>query len=459
MPNQIGFVDNTPTDALPFSLAHYNMLAAVRLFCGGFGVVGAIGGTRTGTGTLTGIEAAPGAVTETWTLTCTAAAAEGGTFSVSGSVSGAMPAATVGVPYGASVTGEISGTTLTVTSVRLGKLAVGQTISGHGVTAGTTISALGTGTGGTGTYTVSASQTVASCSITASVAARIMFTINDGATDFSVNDTFTIPVTQGAASAAGIAYRILRYETSTANHSLIMRAHGLDGLQEIFLGLRAYQDSGADYYNITAGAFTGYVGGNTFAAQPGAALAGVPAHNNRIDYWMTMNGQRIACAMKVGTPVYEHFYLGKFFPYSRPSQYPYPMVCGGMLVGEAATRFSETTHDFYLRGDNARGRLRTPAGWINMYCYPWGNAFLTSLATPSATQMQARDTGNKYPLLPVELHDNSANLYGRLDGVFHVSGFNNAVENTLTLGGVTYVVMQSVARTGHADYYALRMDA
>lgn len=256
-------------------------------------------------------------------------------------------------------------------------------------------------------------------------------------------------------------YTTLRYTTvgnETSGHELIMKAPGLTGTEEIFFGLRTYHSVSADYYNLLAGVFTGYVPGNTFDTQPGAALVGVPAHNNRIDYWLSLNGQRIACAMKVGTPVYESFYLGKFFPYSRPSQYPYPVVAGGMLSGAAATRFSEATHDFYLRGNHNRGKLRTPGGWINMYCYPWGNAFLTSTSTPGSTNLQARDTGDNYPLLPVELHDNTANLYGQLDGIFHVSGFNNAVENTITIGGVKHVVIQSVARTGHADYYALRLD-
>jgi hypothetical protein len=68
---------------------------------------------------------------------------------------------------GASVTGSIAATTLTVTAVGSGTLAPGQPISGSGVTAGTLITAYGTGTGGVGTYTVSASQTVASTAITA----------------------------------------------------------------------------------------------------------------------------------------------------------------------------------------------------------------------------------------------------------------------------------------------------
>lgn len=68
----------------------------------------------------------------------------------------------------ASVTGSIAGTTLTVTAVGSGVLNVGQVLSGSGVTAGTTITAfLGNSVGGVGTYTVSASQTLSSTTITA----------------------------------------------------------------------------------------------------------------------------------------------------------------------------------------------------------------------------------------------------------------------------------------------------
>jgi hypothetical protein len=66
---------------------------------------------------------------------------------------------------GARVTGSITGTTLTVSAVASGTLFVGQTIQGTGVTALTIITALGTGTGGAGTYTVSTSQTVSSTTL------------------------------------------------------------------------------------------------------------------------------------------------------------------------------------------------------------------------------------------------------------------------------------------------------
>ena len=67
----------------------------------------------------------------------------------------------------AGFTAAISGTTMTVSAVASGTLQIGQSVSGTGVTAGTTITAFGTGVGGTGTYTVSAIQTVASEAMTA----------------------------------------------------------------------------------------------------------------------------------------------------------------------------------------------------------------------------------------------------------------------------------------------------
>jgi hypothetical protein len=60
-----------------------------------------------------------------------------------------------------SGTGQISGTTLTITNVTSGSLYIGATIAGTGVTAGTRVIDFLTGSGGIGTYTVDTSQTVA----------------------------------------------------------------------------------------------------------------------------------------------------------------------------------------------------------------------------------------------------------------------------------------------------------
>ena len=70
----------------------------------------------------------------------------------------------------AVATGSISGTTLTITSILSGEpIVLGQFVGGTGgggVSAGTYITAYGTGNGGTGTYTVNNSQTVTSTTLT-----------------------------------------------------------------------------------------------------------------------------------------------------------------------------------------------------------------------------------------------------------------------------------------------------
>ena len=81
----------------------------------------------------------------------------------------AVATSTVAAGATGALGGSISGTTFTDTTHGSGTFAVGQVLTGTGVTAGTWITAAGTGTGANsgGTYTVSRSQTVAAQTITA----------------------------------------------------------------------------------------------------------------------------------------------------------------------------------------------------------------------------------------------------------------------------------------------------
>ena len=90
----------------------------------------------------------------------------------------------------ASFTGSIATTTLTVSAVSAGTLYPSMQISGTGVTAGTRIVAQLTGTtGGTGTYTVSASQTVSSTAITGDLPSKIVVS-QDGLYDIQFSAQF-----------------------------------------------------------------------------------------------------------------------------------------------------------------------------------------------------------------------------------------------------------------------------
>jgi hypothetical protein len=245
-------------------------------------------------------------------------------------------------------------------------------------------------------------------------------------------------------------WQTLRYDTSTANHELLLKGFGYSGEEEIFIGFLAYQDPGNDWYNILCFSMTGHVPGNAYNAQPGFVSSGVPCHNQRIDYWITLSPQRIAGALKVGTPVYESFYLGKFFPYARPSQYPYPIVCAGMLNGAQPTRFSNTDYTMPYYGNRANFRMRSPEGWIQPFVFPY--------ALTKGSLAEVRDAFGIYLLLPLEMVIFGSAVWGCLEGVFWLSGFDNVVENTLFIDGKTFVVIQDVYRTGHNNYYALLLD-
>ncbi len=144
----------------------------------------------------------------------------------------------------ASVTGSIATTTLTVTAVTSGQLAVGQTISGTGITAGTIITAVGTGTGGAGTYTVSISQTAASTAVTASglsLSYGIFSFVTSGAYDNSSNTIsgnniydFYNPVSAtagiglvGVINSGWIISNNKLYQTATRLYTLITTHNGI----------------------------------------------------------------------------------------------------------------------------------------------------------------------------------------------------------------------------------------
>ena len=130
--------------------------------------------------------------------TLTVSAVASGSLALNQTVTGAGVAAgtiITGFPTVATFTGAISGNTLTVSAVASGTLTMNQLITGAGVSSNTTISGYGTGTGGVGTYTISTGQTVASRSMTASA------TGNGGVGTYTVNNSQTVASESMATTA------------------------------------------------------------------------------------------------------------------------------------------------------------------------------------------------------------------------------------------------------------------
>lgn len=266
----------------------------------------------------------------------------------------------------------------------------------------------------------------------------------------------------------------MRYDNTSAKRELILKGVGYSGTEEIYIGFRTYEDVTANYYNLSVATFTGYVSSSTFATQPGASpVLGVPGHESRIDYWLVVTPQSISGAMKVGTPVYETFSVGKFFPFGRPAQFPQPLIACGMFNGEAATRFSDPAHSFGYKGSRANFKMRFVDGvWKSPDISPWenGGSNLSDHVRPLAN----------YELIPLVMYDNTPNVYGQVEGIWQITGFGNSVESVVQVGGSStvdptgltlkqtvdaiiavsgraFVVIQDVSRTGFGDYIAMEM--
>ena len=296
----------------------------------------------------------------------------------------------------------------------------------------------------------------------------------------------TLEAIKTLAEANG--WTTLRYDTTKLDREWIARGVGLSGTEQIFIGIRTYQDVSGDYYNLLLGTFIGYVAGNSFDTQPGAKLCGVPCHNNAVTYFITCNAQRIAACFRVGTPVYTHAYVGKMFPYARAAEYPSPLVCGGSFNGAEARRFSDTSQVWPYSGRGVHAAcnlyLRDMSGsWNTLHHYPFsnGDAETNALFSSATCMVPVEDA---YQLEPVILQQIStvtspSNVWGELDGVSAISGFNNGVENVVqvggspvnqtgmsvleavtaikTSGGRAYVILQNLNRTGWSDFIAMEM--
>ena len=109
-------------------------------------------------------------------------------------------------PASAVFTGSISGTTLTVTLLKSGSLAIGQSLFGIGLASETVITALGTGTGGLGTYTINLSQTIASEQMNTAAVASVLTASMSGFTMTVTASSGTLypgQTIQGAGVTAG----------------------------------------------------------------------------------------------------------------------------------------------------------------------------------------------------------------------------------------------------------------
>ena len=164
----------------------------------------------------------------------------------------------ISTPATAIFTGSVSGTTLTVTNVSSGTIGIGQSLFGLGVSNETIITALGSGSGGVGTYTINISQTVAARAMNSSdVAATLTGFISSGVNSVTITN-------QGS----GYSNPIISFGTQWTAITVVTTG------QQIYYG--------ANLYTVSSGGTTGttaptHTSGSAANGSTTLAYAGVVA--------------------------------------------------------------------------------------------------------------------------------------------------------------------------------------
>ena len=292
--------------------------------------------------------------------------------------------------------------------------------------------------------------------------------------------------------AAGQHWEELEYNSDdTDTAQLFLRGKGLADTDSIYVNVFKYLE-GIDSFNWGLRGATGYLAGNTHGFQPGATTRAtyILLHNTTLSYWFFANGRRFIIVVKVGGVVYQSCYCGFLNQFDLPTEYPYPLLINGSSATETE-RFSwinSNDHTSLDRGgytttdDQANAWILTSSGvWERIKSYDGAatsNSFVPGYTGTDSNRVAIwpfveqnnNETGpahflpapgNEFilrRLIVIENREAIANraVYGSYDDVFQVSGAGNAAENTLTIGGDTYIVFSNIYRTDIGDYFAIK---
>lgn len=280
--------------------------------------------------------------------------------------------------------------------------------------------------------------------------------------------------------------------SAATDSDILLRGPGISGTDEVYLSFRLYINSTNDIHGIqmrghdglvdTAVNYAGHINPSPYMFAP---LLGGP-----MPYWFVANGRRFVAVIKTSTN-YSALHGGLIRPFATPSGYPYPIAVGGNLTG--IRRWSDGTYinthfvnpgprdspdqNHHAGASGGRTlRVRLPSGeWrafrnnhygtylgqVLGHTFPWR----TESTDDNFARLDRPLLGGGYLLTPVALlvNDSSSSgnvrgALGALEGVFHVAGFSNYAENTITVTGKTYLVVQNAFRTGYEDYWALLLE-
>ena len=268
------------------------------------------------------------------------------------------------------------------------------------------------------------------------------------------------------ASFAGANGWTVLEQTTTR---VYLKGTGTAGLDEIYVGINAYENSSTGYYNWEVVGSIGWRTGRAWPVQPGVSGANtcfLYLWNAPMAYWIVATPRRIILVAKVSTS-YQTLHLGLLTQVATEAQYPYPLLIGGS-GNTSAQAYSVTTDynsAFWSTPYRASGMLHLPSGeWSELSTLANTRRQCNSGSVNSSLMSNVLAGLDGTVLLEkVYVYDNSSSgpspaVYGFVEGLFRVSGYGNSAENITTIAGVHYLSVPNIFRSGTGDYCALRLN-
>jgi hypothetical protein len=248
----------------------------------------------------------------------------------------------------------------------------------------------------------------------------------------------------------------------------------------IFACIKTYTSDGADTYAWILNSCTSYNSGATFynqpdAMKPSANLIQMPSSKNPFDYLFIVTPRSIKVITKINHGATNDFYdcyLGSLNSFRLPTEWDSPMVIGGSSVcnaGGIPIRFDNSVvpvHSFWKPIDSYTtdipiqfnhvgtlavrdhmGQYQRPLlsnsglnGSTSGGTWPFCEEIRTG-AYNGLVKMR-KNLDNTYSALPLLVVHNGE-IYGEFDGVYYSTGHDLVSENTVTINGVDYIVLQT----------------
>jgi len=332
------------------------------------------------------------APTENWSLVCTDAAT--GVYSVTGSVSGAQAAITVGAPYDNGIIAlDLVDTDSLLGGATLGETLIIPVVTGPMVTAASNWTLLR------------------------------QYEANDGGLHFFVMG----PGTSGADEIF-VSFATARFVEADAYN------------------VRFFGGIGFNESCTTASTILG--------ASP---LVSMLLSDATMPCWFIGSGRRFIAIAKVST-VYESCYMGFMLPTGTSSEYPYPLIVGGTAgAGLPAVSWRDTSADHRAFFDPSQTLIMRDKGgaWV---VFDNDGAISNTFPAKSLNILPCFGGNRALFPVTLHSSTPLNGTFGDLDGVFYVSGFNLFSEDVIDCNGVDRLCIQSAFRTGIKNFAAFSLE-